>query len=98
MTQELLGKVLGLTAVHVNRKLEWLRKSGSVDSREGQLHVHDFPRRGGDWSCRPPPFAPRLSRASVRTTDRSGFLGPRPAGPSSLIPAGYAGRAERHQS
>ena len=42
VTQEALADVLGLTAVHVNRTLQLLRRLGLVELRLGRLLVHDF--------------------------------------------------------
>jgi CRP-like cAMP-binding protein len=42
LTQEVLGEMLGLTAVHVNRTLKVLRGQGLVDMQLGRLIVHDF--------------------------------------------------------
>lgn len=44
VTQEILGDALGLTAVHVNRTLQLLRRLGLVELKLGRLLVHDFDR------------------------------------------------------
>ena len=42
VTQENLGESLGLTAVHVNRTLQLLRRLGLVDLKLGRLYIHDY--------------------------------------------------------
>ena len=42
LTQEMLGEALGLTSVHVNRTLQLLRKTGSVELERKQLRILDF--------------------------------------------------------
>jgi CRP-like cAMP-binding protein len=42
VTQEILGDTLGLTAVHVNRTLQLLRRLGLVELKLGRLFIHDF--------------------------------------------------------
>jgi len=44
VTQEVLGEALGLTAVHVNRTLQVLRRGDLVDLKNGKLIVIDFDR------------------------------------------------------
>ncbi len=43
-TQVELGDTLGLTAVHVNRTLQWLRSEKLIDLRNETLIVHDWPK------------------------------------------------------
>jgi len=43
LTQEVIGDVLGLTAVHVNRVLQELRAAGLIELREKRLTVKDWP-------------------------------------------------------
>lgn len=43
LTQEVIGDVLGLTAVHVNRVLQEMRADGLVELREKKLTVKDWP-------------------------------------------------------
>lgn len=40
LTQEMLGDTLGLTAVHVNRTLQQLRRDGMLDLQQGELVLH----------------------------------------------------------
>lgn len=40
LTQEMLGDTLGLTAVHVNRTLQQLRRDGTLDLQQGELVLH----------------------------------------------------------
>lgn len=40
LTQEMLGDTLGLTAVHVNRTLQQLRRDGMLDLQQGELLLH----------------------------------------------------------
>ncbi len=42
VTQAQLGDVLGLSVVHVNRKLKELRSAGLVDWRDGKVGIPDF--------------------------------------------------------
>lgn len=42
VTQEILGDALGLTAVHVNRTLQLLRRLGLVELKLGRLFIHNF--------------------------------------------------------
>lgn len=42
LTQEFVADALGLTAVHTNRTLQALRKTGSVEWRSGRLTVKDW--------------------------------------------------------
>jgi len=44
VTQAQLGDVLGLSVVHVNRKLQELRSAGLVDWRDGKVTIRDFER------------------------------------------------------
>lgn len=44
LTQAQLGDVLGLSIVHVNRKLQELRAGGLVEWRNGRVTIHDFDR------------------------------------------------------
>jgi CRP-like cAMP-binding protein len=41
LTQEHLGDALGLTSIHVNRILRWLRERQLVSLSGGQLRIHD---------------------------------------------------------
>jgi CRP-like cAMP-binding protein len=43
LTQDDLADVLGLTPVHVNRKLQQLRKSGIISLRSKRMHILDLP-------------------------------------------------------
>ena len=43
LTQEEIGDTLGLTAVHVNRILQGLRRAGIVQLRQRELRIHDYP-------------------------------------------------------
>lgn len=47
VTQAQLGDVLGLSVVHVNRKLQELRSSGLVEWRNGTVKIRDFERLSG---------------------------------------------------
>lgn len=42
VTQAQLGDVLGLSVVHVNRKLQELRSAGLVEWRDGKVRIRDF--------------------------------------------------------
>ncbi|MEW9808073.1 Crp/Fnr family transcriptional regulator [Mesorhizobium sp. ZMM04-5] len=42
VTQAELGDVLGLSVVHVNRKLQELRSAGLVEWRDGKVTIRDF--------------------------------------------------------
>ena len=42
VTQVQLGDVLGLSVVHVNRKLQELRAAGLVEWRDGRVKIRDF--------------------------------------------------------
>ncbi len=42
ITQAQLGDVLGLSVVHVNRKLQELRNAGLVEWRDGKVNIRDF--------------------------------------------------------
>ena len=44
VTQAQLGDVLGLSVVHVNRKLQELRAAGLVEWRDGKVKIRDFER------------------------------------------------------
>ncbi len=44
VTQAQLGDVLGLSVVHVNRKLQELRAVGLVEWRDGKVKIRDFQR------------------------------------------------------
>jgi CRP-like cAMP-binding protein len=44
VTQVQLGDVLGLSVVHVNRKLQDLRAAGLVEWRDGKVKIRDFDR------------------------------------------------------
>ena len=44
VTQMQLGDVLGLSVVHVNRKLQELRAAGLVEWRDGKVKIRDFER------------------------------------------------------
>ena len=44
VTQVQLGDVLGLSVVHVNRKLQELRAAGLVEWRDGKVKIRDFQR------------------------------------------------------
>ena len=44
VTQVQLGDVLGLSVVHVNRKLQELRAAGLVEWRDGRVKIRDFER------------------------------------------------------
>jgi len=44
VTQVQLGDVLGLSVVHVNRKLQELRGAGLVEWRDGRVRIKDFER------------------------------------------------------
>lgn len=44
VTQAQLGDVLGLSVVHVNRKLQDLRAAGLVEWRDGKVKIRDFER------------------------------------------------------
>ena len=44
VTQAQLGDVLGLSVVHVNRKLQELRAGGLVEWRDGKVKIRDFER------------------------------------------------------
>lgn len=44
ITQAQLGDVLGLSVVHVNRKLQELRAAGLVEWRDGKVRIRDFDR------------------------------------------------------
>ena len=44
VTQAHLGDVLGLSVVHVNRKLQELRAAGLVEWRDGKVNIRDFER------------------------------------------------------
>jgi CRP-like cAMP-binding protein len=41
LTQEVLGDVLGLTSVHINRMLQQARRNGELDWRAGRLRLHN---------------------------------------------------------
>lgn len=47
VTQAQLGDVLGLSVVHVNRKLQELRAAGLVEWRDGKVTIKDFDRLAG---------------------------------------------------
>ncbi|WP_196490237.1 Crp/Fnr family transcriptional regulator [Erythrobacter donghaensis] len=42
LTQDDLADVLGLTPVHINRKLQQLRQEGLITLRSKQLTIHDL--------------------------------------------------------
>ena len=42
LTQDDLADVLGLTPVHINRKLQQLRQEGLITLRSKQLTIHDI--------------------------------------------------------
>jgi CRP-like cAMP-binding protein len=44
VTQMQLGDVLGLSVVHVNRKLQELRAAGLLEWRDGKVKIRDFER------------------------------------------------------
>ena len=44
ITQEQLGEATGLTAVHVNRTLKWLRDAELATLRSGVVTVYDWPK------------------------------------------------------
>jgi CRP-like cAMP-binding protein len=44
LSQTQIGEMVGASLPSVSRALQALRKTGSMDLRGGQLHVHDWPR------------------------------------------------------
>lgn len=44
LSQELVSDALGMTAVHVNRMMQLLRRTGAVEWRSGVLTIHDWER------------------------------------------------------
>ena len=44
ITQEQLGEATGLTGVHVNRTLKWLRDTKLLTLRGGTVTIHDWPK------------------------------------------------------
>jgi CRP-like cAMP-binding protein len=44
LSQELVSDALGMTAVHVNRMMQLLRRSGAVEWRSGVLTIRDWER------------------------------------------------------
>ena len=44
LSQELVSDALGMTAVHVNRMMQLLRRTGAVEWRGGVLTIHDWER------------------------------------------------------
>lgn len=43
LTQEVIGDLTGLTAVHVNRKLRELREDGVIEREGSRVHIVDLP-------------------------------------------------------
>lgn len=44
LTQTQIGEALGASLPSINRTLQGLRRTGAMDLRNGELHVHDWPR------------------------------------------------------
>jgi CRP-like cAMP-binding protein len=54
LTQELLGDLLGLSVVHVNRTLQLMRQQGVIALRQGQLALLDLPALQQAAEFKPP--------------------------------------------
>lgn len=52
MTQEQIGDAAGLTGVHVNRTLQYMRKIGLIDTRNRSVRINDWAalQRAGDFN------------------------------------------------
>ena len=68
LTQDDLADVLGLTPVHINRKLQQLRQDGLITLRSKQLSIHDLRSLQQIAGFDPSYLAPRVQ--NLRERDR----------------------------
>jgi CRP-like cAMP-binding protein len=76
LTQEYVADALGLTAVHTNRTLQWLRDAGAVEWRSGRLTVYDWPKLR-ELACFDPKYLHLRSSPLVPSAKPKRFSPPR---------------------
>jgi CRP-like cAMP-binding protein len=65
LTQDDLADALGLTPVHINRKLQQLRQDGAITLRSRQLTIHDLRGMQHIADFDPSYLAPRVQSAQA---------------------------------